>query len=68
MNINITVNGKEVEIQDGLALRAWLEGQNNFKAWTVVEYNGEILERELWPSTVLHEGDKLEVLVLLGGG
>lgn len=66
--MNITVNGKEVEIQAGLTLGAWLEFKKTTKPWTVVEYNGEILKREQWPSTVLRAGDKLEVLVLLGGG
>ena len=33
-----------------------------------VEYNGEILHRQFWPETTLKEGDRLEVVTIVGGG
>jgi sulfur carrier protein len=33
-----------------------------------VEYNGEILHRQFWAETQLHEGDRLEVVTIVGGG
>jgi sulfur carrier protein len=33
-----------------------------------VEYNGEILHRQFWPETYLKEGDRLEVVTIVGGG
>jgi sulfur carrier protein len=33
-----------------------------------VEYNGEILHRQFWQSTVLQEGDRLEIVTIVGGG
>lgn len=33
-----------------------------------VEYNGEILHRQFWSDTRLHEGDRLEVVTIVGGG
>jgi sulfur carrier protein len=33
-----------------------------------VEYNGEILHRHLWDDTVIQEGDRLEIVTIVGGG
>jgi sulfur carrier protein len=33
-----------------------------------VELNERLVARDLRPSTVLHEGDRLEVVTLVGGG
>jgi len=34
----------------------------------VVEYNGEILHRQLWDQTLLQSGDRLEIITIVGGG
>jgi len=33
-----------------------------------VEYNGEILHRQLWQDTIVQEGDRLEIVTIVGGG
>lgn len=33
-----------------------------------VEYNGEILHRQFWDETEVQEGDRLEVVTIVGGG
>lgn len=33
-----------------------------------VEYNGEILHRQFWEETVMAEGDRLEIVTIVGGG
>ncbi len=33
-----------------------------------VEYNGEILHRQFWSETPINEGDRLEVVTIVGGG
>ena len=33
-----------------------------------VEYNGEILHRQFWSETQVQEGDRLEVVTIVGGG
>ena len=33
-----------------------------------VEYNGEILHRQFWAETQIQEGDRLEVVTIVGGG
>ena len=33
-----------------------------------IELNREIVPRDQWPSTALHEGDQLEIVQFVGGG
>ena len=33
-----------------------------------VEYNGEILHRQFWAETQIQQGDRLEVVTIVGGG
>ncbi len=33
-----------------------------------VEYNGEILHRQFWSDTQVQQGDRLEVVTIVGGG
>ncbi|MBW4448404.1 MAG: thiamine biosynthesis protein ThiS [Hassallia sp. WJT32-NPBG1] len=33
-----------------------------------VEYNGEILHRQFWSDTKIEQGDRLEVVTIVGGG
>jgi sulfur carrier protein len=33
-----------------------------------VEYNGEILHRQFWSETKIENGDRLEVVTIVGGG
>jgi sulfur carrier protein len=33
-----------------------------------IEYNGEILHRQFWETTQINDGDRLEVVTIVGGG
>lgn len=33
-----------------------------------VEYNGEILHRQLWNNTSVQQGDRVEIVTIVGGG
>jgi sulfur carrier protein len=33
-----------------------------------VEYNGEILHRQFWSDTKIQQGDRIEVVTIVGGG
>jgi len=33
-----------------------------------VEYNGEILHRQNWENTIIQNGDRLEIVTIVGGG
>ncbi len=66
--INVTINGEIItaenrNIWDLIKFDKKLEPSQ-----VVVEYNQKILKREYWKSTVLKEGDKLEIVSFVGGG
>lgn len=65
--MRIIANGKPVELPGELSLRQLLHHLKISVTTAVIEHNGQIVLRESW-STVLQEGDKVEVLQFMGGG
>ncbi|MEA5569886.1 sulfur carrier protein ThiS [Calothrix sp. UHCC 0171] len=66
--INLQVNG-EIRNCAAKTLLPELLQQLGFNPRLVaVEYNGEILHRQFWESTQVQEGDRLEVVTIVGGG
>lgn len=66
--MKLEINGNTREFAADLTLAA-LVAQLGMKPDRVaVELNREIVSRELWPSTTLHEGDRLEIVHFVGGG
>lgn len=64
----LTINGESRDFPDGITLAA-LVAQLGMKADRVaVELNLEIVPRPQWESTVLKNGDKLEIVHFVGGG
>lgn len=64
----ITVNGKELELKEPLTLEVFLtESHYNLKR-VAVEMNGKIVPKSVYATTLLHNGDKLEVVSFVGGG
>jgi thiamine biosynthesis protein ThiS len=62
------INGEQRDLSDGLTVAA-LVAQLGMKPDRVaVELNLEIVPRTQWETSVLKEGDKLEVVHFVGGG
>ena len=66
--ISITVNGEVRQCQTNLSLSQLLENLQFNLRLIAVEYNGEILHRQFWDSTIVNGGDKLEIVTIVGGG
>ncbi|MFQ5585893.1 MAG: sulfur carrier protein ThiS [Thermodesulfobacteriota bacterium] len=66
--IRVVVNGREMEIQEGTALDGLLERLTIGTAGVAVELNREIIPRGSHGTTVLQEGDTVEVIQMVGGG
>ena len=66
MKLNLNGHFREVPAMANLAdLAAWLE----LPAYgSAIELNGEVIRRADHPATPLKEGDRLEVVRLVGGG
>lgn len=68
--MRVVINGKEREfplasastIAD-LIVALQLKGDR-----VALEHNGNIVRRDAWPQTIIHDGDKFEVVHFVGGG
>ncbi len=66
--MKLTLNGKELDIADGLTVSELLvEQQVKTPEMVSVELNGQILKRSKF-DTVLKDGDKVEFLFFAAGG
>jgi sulfur carrier protein len=62
------LNGKTQECAADSTISELLEAMEWSGRRIAVEKNGEIVPRSLHASTLIHEGDRLEVVVAVGGG
>jgi len=67
--MNLVINGKETNINDGLTVNQLLAQENvQMPDMVSVELNGQILKRTRFEETVLKDDDKVEFLYFMGGG
>jgi thiamine biosynthesis protein ThiS len=67
LTITITING-ETQPSAAETLAALVEGLGMKPDRVAIELNREIVPREQWPQTPLHDGDRLEIVHFVGGG
>jgi sulfur carrier protein len=67
-SITLQVNGDCQICSSQTLLPQFLEQIGLNPRLVAVEYNGEILHRQYWPTTLLQEGDRLEIVTIVGGG
>ncbi|HBG46799.1 MAG TPA: thiamine biosynthesis protein ThiS [Deltaproteobacteria bacterium] len=66
--MKIKINGEDREAQEGSTVEALLESLSIKREGIAVDLNREIVPRRLLGSTVLKEGDTLEIVRMVGGG
>jgi sulfur carrier protein len=66
--IQVTVNGRAHRFERPVEVTALLSTLNLVGKKVAVERNGEIVPRSAHASTVLADGDQLEIVVAVGGG
>lgn len=66
--MKIVLNGNSEEVAEGSTLATLLEAFNLEQSLIVSELNGEIIKKEAYATTTLHEGDILEIIKFVGGG
>ena len=66
--ISLQVNGDQRTCSAGLNLEQALLELGYQPRLVVVELNGTILPRQLWPAQPVVESDVLEVVTIVGGG
>lgn len=66
--ITLKVNGDEQICQPNLNMVELLQALGLNPRLVAVEYNGEILHRQLWEQTIIQNCDRLEIVTIVGGG
>lgn len=66
--LEITINGQTTSFAEGITVRSLLESRQLADKRVAVECNGEIVPRGRHAETLLQHGDRLEIVVAVGGG
>lgn len=66
--MTIQLNGEQREVPDALTLAGLIEWLELPADRVAVERNLEVVKRSNWSETKLEEGDRLELVRMVGGG
>ncbi|HZQ28992.1 MAG TPA: sulfur carrier protein ThiS [Acidimicrobiales bacterium] len=66
--MQVLANGKPTDVPDGATVDDLLQQLRLGGRWVLVERNGEPVRREDLATTVLAEGDRLELVRAVAGG
>ncbi|MET8954929.1 sulfur carrier protein ThiS [Streptomyces sp. NPDC004393] len=66
--MNISVNGESRQFAPDTALDAVVQALTGARSGVAAALNETVVPRTQWPSTALHEGDRVEVLTAVQGG
>jgi sulfur carrier protein len=68
--MTVTVNGTRRELPDGATVATVVASLHDAPdgRGVAVAVGGEVVPRAQWPSTELHEGSRVEVVVAVQGG
>ena len=66
--MTVTANGDRVDLPEGGTVEDLLAALGLGGRWVIVERNGEPVERRAFASTILAEGDRLELVRAVAGG
>jgi sulfur carrier protein len=66
--ITITVNGKRMEVTDGVSVEALLVQLGVRREYTAVAVNREVTPKGQYAGTRLRDGDRVEIVRPMGGG
>ena len=66
--MKITVNGESRDVADGVNIEALLQHLGVTLKFTAVAVNREVTPKSAYATTVLKDGDKIEIVRQMGGG
>ncbi len=62
------INGQESYLDAGISVSEMLEALDIEAKKVIIEINLEIIEKDKYSETKLHEDDKVEIITFMGGG
>lgn len=66
--MRITINGKDRELEAAANLHEMVLSFNLMPERVIIELNDKVIPRDMWRQTFLSDGDRLEMVSLVGGG
>jgi sulfur carrier protein len=66
--VNVTVNGEPRDVPEGITVRRLVEIAGLGDGPVAVEKNGDVVRRRDHESTIVAEGDVIEIVHFVGGG
>jgi sulfur carrier protein len=66
--MQLTINGKPMDVPDGLTVETLLVHLNVRREYTAVALNREVTPKSAYATTPLSEGDRVEIVRPMGGG
>lgn len=66
--MNITLNGEDISFERQLTIVELIEHYKLNPKTVVIELNGNILEKDKYPETLVNDKDSIEMVVFVGGG
>ena len=66
--MKVTINGEIKELESEVTLDRLLELFSLPSQRVAVEVNREVVRKQAWHSTVVHDDDRIEVVHFVGGG
>jgi sulfur carrier protein len=66
--VEIHVNDETREVPDDISLLQLISNLHLAPERIAIEVNHDVVRRARWPSTVLKEGDRVEIVHFVGGG
>lgn len=66
--MQVTANGELISLPEGATLPDLFEALGVRAKWVVAELNGAPVDRSDMESTVLHDGDRVELVRAVAGG
>lgn len=66
--MQVTVNGQVRQLEAGASVADLLQSLGLGGRRIALERNGEIVPKSLHPSTPIADGDRIEIVVAVGGG
>jgi sulfur carrier protein len=67
-DLSVTVNGDRTALPRGITVAGLLQRLDTAGKRVAVERNGEIVPRSQHAATALDDGDRLEIVIAVGGG
>jgi sulfur carrier protein len=70
MTVHVMINGERCELPAGATVASVIASLDNAPEGrgVAVAVEGEVVPRAMWPTTELHEGATVEVVVAVQGG